>query len=137
MALPKLPGSEISQKFVKGGSLEPHEKEALDTLIDTWRSRLYNIGWFMKLLNEGIARLANKEDDCTGHFWQSRFKSQALLDEQAVLSCMSYIDLNPVRASMASTPETSDYTSIKMRIEHWKSRSKEPSRSLDPSVYTL
>ena len=85
MALPKLPGSEISQKFVKGGSLEPYEKEALNTLIDTWRSRLYNIGWFMKLLNEGIARLANKEDDCTGHFWQSRFKSQALLDEQAVL----------------------------------------------------
>jgi len=120
-------GTEISQKFIKGESLEVHEKEALDLQIDTWRSRLYNISWFMKVLNEGIARRANKEDDCTGHFWESRFKSQALLDEQAILSCMAYIDLNPVRAAMASTPEQSDHTSIQMRIEHWKSRSEEPS----------
>ena len=123
-------GTEISQKFIKGESLEPHEKKALDALIDTWRSRLYNISWFMKVLNEGIARRANKEDECTGHFWESRFKSQALLDEQAIMSCMVYIDLNPVRAAIAATPEQSDYTSIQMRIEHWKSRSKKPSGDL-------
>jgi len=121
-------GTEISQKFVKGESLELYEKESLDALIDTWRSRLYNISWFMKVLNEGIARRANKEDDCTGHFWESRFKSQALLDEQAILSCLTYIDLNPVRAAIASSPEHSDYTGIKIRIEHWRARSEKPSR---------
>ncbi|MFN2349902.1 MAG: hypothetical protein ABR558_10085, partial [Thioalkalivibrio sp.] len=71
----------------------------------------------MKCLNEPIARQANQEDGCTGHFWEARFKSQALLTEAALLSCMAYVDLNPVRAGMAATPETSEHTSIKERVE--------------------
>jgi hypothetical protein len=78
----------------------------------------------MKCLNEPIAHEANKEDNCTGHFWESRYKSQALLTEDALLSCMAYVDLNPVRACMADTPETSDYTSIKERIKPRKPHQK-------------
>jgi len=71
----------------------------------------------MKCLNEPIAREANSEDGCTVHFWVGRFKSQSLRTEQALLSCMAYVDLNPVRSAMAETPESSDHTSIKERIK--------------------
>ena len=71
----------------------------------------------MRCLNQPIARQANLEDECTGKFWESRFKSQALKTEEALLSCMAYVDLNPVRAGIANSPETSDYTSIQERIQ--------------------
>ena len=111
---------EVSEKYLNDQHLEPHELNQIDVLIDTWRSRLYDISWYMKVLNENISKRANKEDQCSGHFWESRFKSQALLDEKAILSAMAYADLNPIRAAMADTPENSDHTSIQMRIEYWK-----------------
>ena len=85
-------------------------------MAETYRARLHDLSWFMRVLNESLARQANAEDDCTGRFWEGRFKSQELLDEQALLSAMAYVDLNPVRAGMAETPETSDYTSIQERL---------------------
>lgn len=84
--------------------------------IEVFRSRLSDLSWMMRALNEWLARKANKEDGVKGRFWEGRFKSQALLDERALLTCMAYVDLNPVRAGVATTLEASEYTSIEQRL---------------------
>ncbi len=81
-----------------------------DSKIANMRERLASVSEFMKYLSQPIARRANIEDDCTGKFWEGRFKCQRLLDEAAVLSAMVYVDLNPVRAAMAQDLGDSDYT---------------------------
>jgi hypothetical protein len=77
----------------------------------------------MKCLAEPIARLGNKEEKVTGHFWEGRFKAQPLPDETAIAACMVYVDLNPIRAGIAKTPEASDFTSVKERVADRQSAS--------------
>ena len=100
-------GSNIERKFINNEPIKPYEKDAVDSKIPIWRERLKSISWFMKSLNEPLAREANSEMGTEGNFWISRFKSYALLDEEAVLTAMAYVDLNPVHAKMAKTPESS------------------------------
>ena len=87
------------------------------------RKRLANLSWFMRCLSETIARAANHEDGSSGRFWAGRFKSVALLDEAAILACSVYVDLNPIRAGLATTPEESPYTSGRDRIQSMRGAS--------------
>ena len=106
-------------------TLSKAELEKVEEIIEEWRKRLYDIGWFMRCVNEKIARMANEEDNVKGRFWEGRFKSQALLDEGALLSCMAYVDLNPIRAGMAESLEDSDFTSIQERLYNFAKRRKQ------------
>ncbi len=86
--------------------------------VATARQRLQSISWFMKSLKEPLSRLANRQDKVRGAFFEGRFKSVAILDDEALLAIAAYIDLNPVAAGIAEVPETSEHTSIKVRSEH-------------------
>jgi REP element-mobilizing transposase RayT len=129
----RLPQEEVVRRWTKiyreplpvrrwrEGSADAAERAIAEQLIERWRKRLVDISWYMRCLNEYLARRANAEDECTGRFWEGRFKSQALLDEAGLLTAMAYVDLNPVRAGVAATPEESEFTSIYARIQQYTS----------------
>lgn len=109
-------GHIMVDRWLTNKAITQAEKDKALEIIQTWRGRLYDLGWYMRCLNESIAIQANKEDCCKGRFWEGRFKSQALLDETALLACMVYVDLNPIRAAISETPEHSNFTSIQQRL---------------------
>lgn len=138
---------EVAQRWI---TLFPHRRSRkkhqtsnpriLDILsspnrIATLRRRLSSLSWFMRCLNEPIARAANKEDQVKGRFWESRFKCTVLLDHASIITAMAYVDLNPVRARIAPSPEDSDFTSIQLRIRAWCDHDSSPSSYTPPDAW--
>jgi len=119
-------------KVFPGRRMEDHLAEPTDHEVQTLagnaermaeiRTRLSDISWFMRSLAEPIARMANRQDECTGRFWEGRFKAQRIVDEAGLLACAMYVDLNPVRAAMAESPDSSEHTSAFDRIEAGKGK---------------
>ncbi len=110
------------RKSAEGGAAEPSEPELNSIRLDadkvkTIRSRLSDVSWWMRLLSQRIAQKANVEDETQGKFWQSRYRAVRLIDEEAILACAAYVDLNAIRARMAQTIEDSQFTSARLRLQ--------------------
>src|SRR6185437_9016313 len=107
----------VSDDCVQGHLLNP-------AWVAKARERLQSLSWFMKCLKEPLARLANRTDKTRGAFFESRFKSVAIVDDESLLAICAYIDLNPVAAGLAATPEASPHTSIQERVKHVESQGR-------------
>jgi len=70
----------------------------------------------MMLLCQRVAQRANHEEEENGRFFQDRYRATRLVDEASLLACTAYVDLNPIRAAMCQTLESSDHTSVQRRI---------------------
>jgi len=105
-------GVSLTQQTVHRNSLLQNKERLL-----VFRERLSSLSWFMRMINEPLARTANQEDRCKGRCWEGRFKSQRLLDEDALLACMVYVDLNPVRAGMVEDVIDAEHTSVARRLK--------------------
>ena len=140
MELGKVP--EVCHLFVNNetrSSMTEIELTIVLDLVEKYREELINISGLMGRLNSHIAHRANKEDGRKGHFWEGRFKSQALLNDEAVLACMAYVDLNPARAGLSKTLIKAKHTSIRRRLLKTQNANKTllmPFRDIINQVYT-
>ena len=84
--------------------------------FDLARKGLGSLSWFMARIKEAFSKLCNAEAGRSGAFWDERFGARELLDERAVLTCMSYVDMNQVKAGVAETLADSSRSAIAVRI---------------------
>jgi hypothetical protein len=114
-------GEQAKEVFIQNELKTPRK-------IAEFRRRLGDCGWLMKALKEPISRQANKEDEAKGAFWDARYKSVHLADEGAILACMAYVDLNPLRAGKAKTIEAQTHAGIEQRIKEAQAKQAENKR---------
>jgi len=72
---------------------------------------------FMKKLNLAYFHHYKHEYGWVGHFWQDRYKSQAVGKDAYFIQCGKYIELNPVRARIVEKPEDYQYSSSRYYVE--------------------
>ncbi|MEM7080084.1 MAG: hypothetical protein AAF513_15790 [Pseudomonadota bacterium] len=135
---------ELCPPKLRTGEIDEDAKEALykflleePDVLAKKRKMLGSLSYFMKFLKQPIAYWANQEDDCTGHFFEQRFYSGALLDEDAMIDAMQYVDLNPVRAKLAAEIETIESSSITERLLATKHSAKKIEALLAETIAPL
>jgi putative transposase len=113
----------VSREDLRARTRLMYPSRAAQAEIDLWseehweqyRRRLFDVSEYMRNVQATFARWYNFTYERRGRFWAERFKSVYLQDKRAVLDCMLYVELNPVRAGMVQRPEEWHGSSLFLR----------------------
>ncbi|AEH45256.1 hypothetical protein Thein_1390 [Thermodesulfatator indicus DSM 15286] len=86
-----------------------------EDMIKKWRARLSSLSRYVQDIKQRFSRWYNKRVDRKGYFWADRFKSVIIETGEALLNCLAYIELNPVRAGIVEKPEDYRWCSLGYR----------------------
>lgn len=100
---PKIDALELQKRFNRLQSLNRMPRQWCGE-ENRWYEKLTDLSEFMKEINQAIAVETNRRQGCTGHVWEGRFKSQVVEPGTGLLACISYVELNPVRAGLCQKP---------------------------------
>ncbi|WP_342117541.1 transposase [Pseudoduganella sp. OTU4001] len=78
---------------------------------------LDSLALLMKLLNQHYVAYINHLHNRTGTLWEGRFRSCLVHDISYFLTCMRYVELNPVRAGMVAHPRDYCWSSYRANAE--------------------
>ena len=81
------------------------------------RRKWSSLSEFSKELKESFSKAYNKRKNRRGYLWGDRFKSLVVEDGDALLNCLAYIDLNPVRAGVVDRPEEYRWSSLGYHVQ--------------------
>ncbi|XLZ70581.1 transposase [Massilia sp. SR12] len=84
-------------------AITPHEHDGLPHL--------------MKSLHQRYAGYINKKYGRSGTIWEGRYRLCIIFDGTYFLTCMRYIELNPVRAGMVNHPRDYRWSSYRTNAE--------------------
>ncbi len=108
-----------------------------DEAWERLRCRLFDVSELMRNIQGQFGEWFNKEFDRRGHFWGERFQSSILEGDDAVLDCMLYVELNPVRAKLAQAPEQWEHGSASCRsrgLDGWLMPLLQALPQMDPAT---
>ncbi len=77
-------------------------------------------------INLSYAQYCQYKYSKIGHFWQDRYKSHVIQKDKYLINCIAYIEYNPVRAKIVSTPEDYPWSSYATRVLGKKNKLLDP-----------
>ena len=79
----------------------------------------WGVSRMMQLLGATYVSKINSTYRRTGSLWEGRYKSSLIRTDRYLFACYRYIELNPVRAGMAHSPEKYRWSSYRTNAMGW------------------
>jgi REP element-mobilizing transposase RayT len=119
---------EICKRFGLYYQNDKKKRAPMPNQLPALREKWGKLSEFMKEIKQAFSRFYNKRHKRRGFFWSDRFKSVLVENGEALVNCLAYVDLNPVRAGIVVRPDEYRWNSLGY---HLQTGNKESFLSLD------